>query len=79
MIAKRISGGGWGGEGGGDGGDGGGDGGDGGGVGSTVNEVFTYTAIDELYHPYCQLVPVAMAVRSPLISAESVPLYAQLL
>ena len=44
-----------------------------------MNEVFTYAATDELECPYCQLEPVAMAVRSPLMSAESVPLYAQLL
>ena len=68
-----------GGSGGGDGGDGGGGGGDGGlggagggvggagGGGSTANDVFTCDATDD--HPvvslYCQLEPVAIAVRSP--------------
>ena len=43
-----------------------------------MNEVFTYDATLELDHPYCQLETVAMAVRSPLMSPESVPPYTQL-
>ena len=62
---------------GGDGDDGGRPGGGGGG-GSTVNEVFTCDATSEMEYPYCQLEPVAMAVRSSLMLAVSVPLYAQL-
>ena len=43
-----------------------------------MNEVFTYDATDEMEPPDCQLERVAMAVRSPLMSAESMPRYAQL-
>ena len=63
---------------GGAGGSGGGDGGGDGGGGSTVNAVFTSDATDDLLSLYCQLELVAMAVRSPLMCSESVPVYAQL-
>ena len=67
---------------GGRGGAGGSGGGDGGGVGdggSTVNDVLTSAAIVErLSSSYCQLELVAMAMRSPLMGAESGPVYAQL-
>ena len=62
---------------GGAGGSGDGDGGGHGGGGSTVNEVFTSDATDDLLLLYCQLEPVAMAVRSSLICSVSVPVYAQ--
>ena len=59
---------------GGAGGSGGGDGGGDGGGGSTVNAVFTSDATDDLLSLYCQLELVAMAVRSPLMWAEPLPL-----
>ena len=63
---------------GGAGGSGGGNGGRDGGGGSTVNEVFTSDATDDLLLLYCQLELIAMAVRSSLICSVSVPVYAQL-
>ena len=59
---------------GGAGGSGGEDGGGDGDGGSTVNEVFTSDATDDLVSLYCQLEPIAMAVRSPLMWAELLPL-----
>ena len=66
------------GEGGGDGNGGGGNGAGGaGGGGSTVNDVFTRAAIVGRRSLDCQLELVAIAVRSPPMSADAVPLYAQ--
>ena len=59
---------------GGAGGSGGGEGGGDGDGGSTVNEVFTSDATDDLLSLYLQLELVAMAVRSPLMWAEPLPL-----
>ena len=63
---------------GGAGGSGGGDGGGDGDGGSTVNEVFTSDATDDLLSLCCQLEPVAIAMRNLLMLAVSVPVYAQL-
>ena len=82
VISEDTAGGGGGagGAGGNEGGDGddGGRPGGGGGGGSTVNEVFTSDATDDLPLLYCQLELAAIAVRSSLMLAVSVPLYAQL-
>ena len=62
------------------GGDDGGDGDNGGngGGGSMVNDAFTYEATSERVQLFRQLELDAMAVRSPLMSAEAVPPYTQL-
>ena len=39
-----------------------------------MNEVFTSEATDDLLSLYCQLEAIAMAVRSPLMWAEPMPL-----